>query len=178
MIFLLISSLRSWQITASLSVSVFFKWSCHCPLASGALPKWRRQPSGGTAWMGSEPAVSLENAPPCRCDPGTRAARTTPASLAALAGWVLQPHLATERKPTSLMARPHHWSSWDRAGDPSQHGYLNHEAPLSRVGEERNEDFDLFNCASESENLDSLKSFLCELLHVSSSTPPPLFSSF
>ena len=46
---LLISSLRAWQITASLSVSVFFKWSCHCPLASGALPKWRRQPLGGIA---------------------------------------------------------------------------------------------------------------------------------
>lgn len=42
--------LTGWQITASLlSVSMFFKWSCHCPLVSGALPKWRGQPLGGRA---------------------------------------------------------------------------------------------------------------------------------
>lgn len=40
---LLIRDARGWPVTASLSVAVVFKQSCHCLLASGA-PKWRRHP--------------------------------------------------------------------------------------------------------------------------------------
>ena len=98
---LLISSLRGWQITASLSVSVFFKWSCHCPLASGALPRWRRQPLGGTALISSAPAVSLENGQLSGWDLIASAAWTTPASLAVLGGcFSLTPW--REENPTPL----------------------------------------------------------------------------
>lgn len=78
---------RGWQITASLSVSVFFKWTCHCPLASGALLKWRRQPWGGTAQISSAPVVSLENRAALRLGSSDAyTAGTTPASLLVLSG--------------------------------------------------------------------------------------------
>ena len=130
---LLISSLRAWQITASLSVSVFFKWSCHCPLASGALPKWRCQPLGGTArsallllcpWrMGSSAAgISLQT-------------QRGPHLLLWLG--TLQPH--SEKHPTPLSSL----GLLERNGGQSQLGYLKSYGTSSTVGE-GSEDRDVF----------------------------------
>lgn len=103
------------------------------------------------------PAVSLESGR--QRDRGTHTERATPASLDLPVG--TSASLSGPKKTQPAVIRAHHRRRCSRhpATGPKAAplGYFNHVAPLSGVGE-GSKDFDLFNCAFESENLDSLKS--------------------
>lgn len=129
---LLIRNLQGWQITASVSVAVFFKWSCHCLLASRELTTWRHQPSGGTVHQLCACCILGEWAAQRLGSNGKCSAEHT--CFSGCLGRILHPHLAweplgTQRKPSLRIIRIHHWDSWNRDGEPSQPGYLNQMVP-------------------------------------------------